>query len=47
MEEERLVRLIDERGNVADVDGLVHVDHFAGGTEPVEELPEIFVDGVS
>ena len=32
---------------MADIDGLVHVDHFAGGTEPVEKLPEIFVDGVS
>ena len=43
VEEERGLRLIHQRRDVADVDGLMQVDELAGLPQPVEELAEVFL----
>ena len=43
VEIERGLRLIDQRGDVADIDGLMQVDELAGLPQAVEELAEIFL----
>jgi len=43
MEQERLVGLIDERGDVADVDRLLEIGQLARFAQAVEELPEILL----
>ena len=43
VEIERGLGLIDQGGNVADVDGLVQVDQLAGLPQPIEELAEILL----
>ena len=43
VEIERLLGLIDQRRDMADVDGLVQVDELAGLPQPVEELAESFL----
>ncbi len=45
MEIERGLGLVDQRGDVPDVDRLVQVDELAGLPQPVEELAEIFLHG--
>src|SRR5690348_2051011 len=47
MEEEGGLRLIDQRGDVADVDRLVQVDELAGLAQAVEELAEILLHAPS
>ena len=41
VKKQRLVGLIDQRGDVADIDRLLHVDHMAAATQAVEELAKI------
>jgi hypothetical protein len=43
VEEERGLRLIHQRRDVADVDRLMQVDKLAGLPQPVEELAEVFL----
>jgi len=38
VEIERRLRLIDQRGDVTDVDGLMQIDEFSGLSQPVQEL---------
>jgi hypothetical protein len=41
MEEERLVGLIDERSDVADIDRLPDVEHLAARPQAIEEFTEV------
>jgi hypothetical protein len=43
VEKERGFRLIDQRGDVTDVDRLVQIDELAGLAQPVEELAKILL----
>ena len=43
VEIERGLGLVDQGGDVADVDGLVQVDELAGLPQPVEELAEVLL----
>ena len=45
VKKQRFVGLIHQRGNVADIDRLTHVDHFSGATQAVEKFAEIFREG--
>ena len=47
MEIERGARLIDQRGDVADVHRLMQIDELAGLPQPVEELAEILLHQMS
>ena len=47
MEIERGLGLIDQRGDVADIDRLMQVDQLALLPQPVEELAEIFLHHLS
>ena len=43
MEIERGLGLIDQRGDMADIDRLMQVDKLAALPQPVEELAEVFL----
>jgi hypothetical protein len=43
MEEQRGLGLVDERGDVADIDRLVQVDELAGLAQAIEKLAEVFL----
>ena len=43
VEKQRGLGLVDQRGDVPDVDRLMQVDKLAGLPQPVEELAEVFL----
>ena len=47
VEIERGLGLVDQRGDVADIDRLVQVDEFADLPQPVEELAEILLHALN